>query len=116
MKLLADECCDSALVSFLRKEGHDVLYVTEYRPGALDSEVVEIARIEKRIIITEDKDFGELVYRLKIEAEGIILLRFNVNESQKKRQKIKILIAEYKDKLKKHLVVVTPERFRFRPL
>ena len=75
MKLLADECCDSALVSFLRKEGHDVLYVTEYRPGALDSEVVEIARIEKRIIITE-----------------------------------------YKDRLKKHLVVVTKERFRFRPL
>lgn len=44
MKLLADECCDSGLVSFLRKEGHDVLYITEYKPGALDLEVVERAK------------------------------------------------------------------------
>lgn len=49
MKLLADECCDSGLVSFLRKEGHDVLYITEYKPGALDLEVVERAKSEKRI-------------------------------------------------------------------
>jgi len=116
VKLLADECCDSGLVSFLRKEGHDVLYITEYKPGALDLEVVERAKSEKRIIITEDKDFGELVYRFKIDAEGIILLRFKVNEAQKKRQKIKILISEYKDRLKKHLVVVTQDGFRFRPL
>jgi len=116
VKLLADECCDSALVSFLRKEGHDVLYITEHEPGALDSEIIEKARIGKRIIITEDKDFGGLVYRFKIETEGIILLRFKVNEAQKKRQKIKILIEEYKDRLKKHLVVVNPEGFRFRPL
>lgn len=46
MKLLADECCDSGLVSFLRKEGHDVLYITEYKPGALDLEVVERAKSE----------------------------------------------------------------------
>ncbi|MBS3772056.1 MAG: DUF5615 family PIN-like protein [Bacteroidales bacterium] len=116
MKLLADECCDSALVSFLRKEGHDVLYVMEEKPGSLDSEVLEKAKSEKRIIITEDKDFGELVYRLKLEAEGIILLRFKVNEAPKKLQQIKILISEYKDRLKKNLVVVNPDGFRFRPL
>lgn len=48
MKLLADECCDSGLVSFLRKEGHDVLYITEYKPGALDLEVVERAKSESK--------------------------------------------------------------------
>jgi len=116
VKLLVDECCDSALVSFLRKQGHDVLYVTEDKPGLLDSEVLVRAKSEKRIIITEDKDFGELVYRLKLEAEGIILLRFNVNEAQKKHQRVKVLMTKYKDRLKKHLVVVNPDGFRFRPL
>jgi predicted nuclease of predicted toxin-antitoxin system len=78
MKLLADECCDAALVAALRVDSHDVLFVVESTPGSTDDEVLRQAYAEGRILLTEDKDFGELVYRLKRPARGIILLRFDV--------------------------------------
>jgi predicted nuclease of predicted toxin-antitoxin system len=80
VKFLADECCDTELVTLLRSEGHDVLYVMEFKPGALDKKVLEKAFAEKRILLTEDKDFGELVYRLKKPAYSIVLLRFDERE------------------------------------
>ncbi|MFH1702457.1 MAG: DUF5615 family PIN-like protein [Nitrospirota bacterium] len=51
MKFLADECCDTELVTLLRSEGHDVLYVMEFKPGALDKKVLEKAFAEKRILL-----------------------------------------------------------------
>ncbi|HET6528297.1 MAG TPA: DUF5615 family PIN-like protein [Balneolaceae bacterium] len=74
MKFLADECCDASLVKELRHAGHNVLYVMEYGPGSTDTEVLEKAFSERRVLITEDKDFGELVYRLKKPVTGVILL------------------------------------------
>ena len=51
--------CDAGLVSFLRSEGHDTVYMKESRPGAFDKEVLEKAFAEERILVTEDKDFGK---------------------------------------------------------
>jgi len=65
MKFLADECCDTAMILHLREEGHDVVSIQEEAPGIPDSEILLGAYNQKRILITEDKDFGELVYRLK---------------------------------------------------
>lgn len=65
MKFLADECCDAELFLLLRSQRYYVLYVTEFKPGALDEEVLKKAFSEKRILFTKDKNFGELVYRLK---------------------------------------------------
>ncbi len=55
MKFLADECCDTRLVASLKKDGHDVLYVLEKKPGVTDDEVLLDAYNERRILITEDK-------------------------------------------------------------
>lgn len=116
MKFLADECCDADLVSLLRSEGYDVAYVMEFQPGALDKEVLEKAFAEDRILLTEDKDFGELVYRLKKPAYGIVLLRFEVGERHLKWLRLKQLIDEYGFKLEGFFVVIDREKFRFRPL
>jgi predicted nuclease of predicted toxin-antitoxin system len=62
MEFLADECCDRGRVEELRQSGHDVLYVFESRRGATDDEVLALAFDQRRILLTEDKDFGELVY------------------------------------------------------
>lgn len=62
MRFLADECCDAALVSTLRGDGHDVLYAVESLRGATDDEILLRAFSERRILLTEEKDFGELVY------------------------------------------------------
>ena len=61
MNLLADECCDPKLVEALSGAGHDVLLILELKQGATDDEVLAIAFDEHWIIVTEDKDFGELV-------------------------------------------------------
>ena len=116
MKFLADECCDTGLVASLRKDGHDVLYVTEKKAGAIDDEILSDAWKEERILITEDKDFGELVYRFKKPTHGIVFLRVDVNERHIKWSRLKRLIDDHETKLQGHLTVVDAKKFRFRPL
>ncbi|MCL0079971.1 DUF5615 family PIN-like protein [Dehalococcoidia bacterium] len=116
MKFVADECCDAGLVSLLRSDGHEVVYVKEFRPGALDKEVLEKAFAEERILITEDKDFGELVYRLKKPAYAVVLLRFEVYQRHLKWPRLKQLIDRYGYRLKGLFVAVDAEKFRLRPL
>ena len=116
MKFIADECCDTALVTSLRKDGHDVLFVTEKKVGAIDDEILSDSYKEERILITEDKDFGELVYRLKKPTHGIVLLRMAVGERHVKWPRLKKLIDSYGTRLQGHFTVVDGKKFRFRPL
>jgi predicted nuclease of predicted toxin-antitoxin system len=60
VRWLADECVAAPLVDGLRRQGHDVLYVAECAAGLTDTDVVELARLEGRLLLTEDKDFGDL--------------------------------------------------------
>ena len=76
MRFLADECCDRAAVRALRASGHDVLSVSEITPRAEDSHVIRLALREKRILLTEDKDFGQLVFAHGQKTIGVIFLRF----------------------------------------
>ena len=116
LKFLADECCDAGLVVSLRKEGHDVLYVAEAQPGSSDDAILGQAYRDGRILLTEDKDFGELVYHLKKPAIGIMLIRIQVEERQIKWPRVKRLIEDYADRVPGHFVIVEAEKFRFRPL
>ena len=116
MKFLADECCDAGIVASLRAAGHDVAYVPERQAGISDDEVLQIAFAEGRILLTEDKDFGELVYRLKKPAYGMILIRIDVRERHRKWPRMEALIAKHQDELPGHFVVVDNDKFRFRPL
>lgn len=81
-----------------------------------DDSVLTRAFSEGRVLITEDKDFGELVYRLKKPAVGIILIRISVEKRTSKWPQTKKLIKEFGDRLKGHFVVVEENRFRFRKL
>jgi predicted nuclease of predicted toxin-antitoxin system len=116
MKFLADECCDTAMILHLREEGHDVVSIQEEAPGIPDSEILLDAYNQKRILITEDKDFGELVYRLKKPAFGVILLRFHPLEKELKTARLCELAEKYKDKLKGNFLVVGPDKIRIKKL
>lgn len=116
LKFLADECCDTGLVASLRKDGHDVFYVLEEKAGVADEVVLEEAYTKGRILLTEDKDFGELVCRLRKPAVGIVLIRIDVEKRHLKWPRLKKLIDEYADRLPRHFVVLDDEKFRFRPL
>ena len=63
MRLLADECVLRLEVEALRAGGCDVLWISEISPGIDDTEVLEKAQAEKRILVTADHDFGDLVFR-----------------------------------------------------
>lgn len=116
MKLLADECCDVALVEALRSDGYDVLYVLESLRGASDEEVLTRAFSEDRLLITEDKDFGELVYRLERPAKGIILLRFDIVDHTLKIPRIIALLRQDSQRLHGSFVVIEAGKIRVRPL
>lgn len=76
MKLVADESCDFSVVSGLRGAGHDVVAICEKMSGVSDEVVIALASSEKRLLLTEDKDFGQLVFAAAKENSGVVLVRY----------------------------------------
>jgi len=76
MKFLADENVEKPIVDMLRDKGHDVLFMSEITSGTIDDQLLEQANLEARTLLTNDKDFGELIYLQRKIATGIILMRF----------------------------------------
>jgi predicted nuclease of predicted toxin-antitoxin system len=76
MKILADENIEREIVSALREAGHSVSDIKETSPGIEDTDVLRIAYNSESILITNDKDFGDLVHREGRFSRGVILLRF----------------------------------------
>jgi len=76
MKILANENLPRLAVEDLRALGHDVLWVAESSPALTDRDVLDLAVRERRVLLTMDKDFGELAFRSKLPADcGIVLVR-----------------------------------------
>ena len=75
MILLADENLDRSVIERLRQHGHEVLAVAEMEPGIEDSVVLSRANERNALVVTEDKDFGELVFRQRLVHAGVILVR-----------------------------------------
>lgn len=75
MKILVDEGVDLLIVERLRQGCHQVRYVAEMEPGISDEVVLDLANLEGAILLTADKDFGELVFRQERITRGIILIR-----------------------------------------
>ena len=77
MRLFADENMPRAIVVQLRGLGHDILYASEAEPGAADRDWLVRAEAERRVILTSDKDFGDLIFRDRLTSHGVVLLRLN---------------------------------------
>lgn len=75
-RVLADENLPGGLVEALRAHGHDVLWVRTDAPGSLDEDLLALAQVQARAVMTMDKDFGVLAYRHKLPARhGMVPLR-----------------------------------------
>ena len=74
VRWIADECVAASLVASVRAAGHDVLYVAEVAAGFGDADVIALAMREKRLLLTEDKDFGDLVVRRGHAVPGVVLM------------------------------------------
>ena len=108
MRFLADECCDFAAVRALRSEGHDVLAVNEFQFRSIDKEVMELALAENRILLTEDKDFGWLVFAGRVESPGVILIRFPASARGLLAEAVLKLVREHASQLVGAFVVLQP--------
>ena len=112
MRFLADESCDFAVVRALRATGHDVMAVLEVALGAPDDVVLDLAVREDRIFLTEDKDFGQLVYAAAKMTKGVIFIRFPAPARQILPQVVVDLVEDKGETLAGHFIVIQPGRIR----
>lgn len=112
MKFLLDENVDFPVAIFLRSLNFNVKTISETQPSVEDKDVLTLANEENRILITNDKDFGYLVFKEKLPHKGIILLRLEDESSQTKISHLKRLLTTYKNKLENNFIVVTKTKVR----
>jgi len=114
MRILADESVDKQIVDHLRQDGHVVFYVAEMEPGISDDEVLSLATRESALLLTADKDFGELVFRQGRFAEGIILIRLAGLSQRRKGEIVSSAVRIHADELSQAFTVITPGVVRVR--
>jgi predicted nuclease of predicted toxin-antitoxin system len=115
MKFLLDESADFPLGDYLKSLGHDVTVIARDYPHALkDREVLAIAQQEQRILITNDRDFGELIFRQKLPHAGVILFRLGREDLAVKERWLDLLLAQHSDDLSVSFLVVTTRGVRAR--
>ena len=116
MRFLADECCDALIVRTLRQLDYEVIYIAELAPGITDDAVLKRAYQEERILITEDRDFGELVFRASKPSYGIIYVRIPPEDRLKKADRISTLVHDHAEDLAEAMVTLTLNTIRIRRL
>lgn len=114
MKLLADESVDRPVVDRLRQEGHDVVYIAEVSPSVTDDEVLQQANNFGALLLTADKDFGELVFRQGRLHTGVALLRLAGLSPSVKALIVAQAFQEHAHELPGAFSVVLPSSVRIR--
>jgi predicted nuclease of predicted toxin-antitoxin system len=116
MRILANENFPLDAVVSLRTDGHDVLWVRTEAPGISDVEVLDLARRDNRLIVTFDKDFGELAFHAHLPlASGIILFRLRAASAAQIAKFVSSVLMSRDDWLGS-FAVIDNFRIRIRPL
>lgn len=114
MNFLADESVDRQIVDRLRQDSHIVWYIAEMEPGISDDTVLDLANRETALLLTADKDFGELVYRQRRLAPGVVLIRLAGLSPMSKAEIVASTINKHATELQRAFTVITPGRIRIR--
>jgi predicted nuclease of predicted toxin-antitoxin system len=116
LRFLADQNVEEPVVTALRHAGHDVLQLAETLPvRAIDELILRRAREEDRILLTNDKDFGELTFLQRRATAGVVLVRMPSADSRRKAEKLLEVVARIGGRLSGAMVVVTERGVRRRP-
>lgn len=113
MRFPVDECTGSKVSQWLRGENHEVFSVFDEARGMTDDEVPAKADGENWILITNDKDFGEMVFRERRTHHGVVFLRLDDERAANKIEVLRRLLASYAEKLPEEFVVATETKVRF---
>lgn len=114
MKFLADESLDVPIVEELRHVGHEVQYVAEMSPGINDDSVLDLARREDALLLTADRDFGDLVFRQRRVTAGVVLVRLAGLSIPEKTTIVLKAVQAYEDQLPRAFTVISAGAVRVR--
>ncbi len=114
MRLLADESVDGPVVARLRSDGHEVAWIAEDTPGLADDAVLARAFQSGIVLLTADKDFGELVYRHRLPHAGVLLLRLSGLDEVTKTDLVSQAIREHSVNLACAFSVLGEDTLRIR--
>ena len=113
MRIIADENCDRMLVVALREAGHDVLSIRESEKGQDDSYIFDLARTERRVVLTSDLDFGHLCEHRFPHPPAIVVMRLDrIDRHVRARRVLEALNVA--GSIEGHLLIVEPSRLRIR--
>ena len=116
MKFLADESLDYPLVELLRKNGYEVVYAAEFMSASDDETILHTANENASILITKDKDFGEMVVRFRKKTFGLILIRIAALNTVEKCNFVLRVIDQYQNELPHSFIIVQEDKIRIRKL
>lgn len=114
MNLVADENIDRGIVERLRRDGHQVDWIAESSPTISDDEVLRRAAVGGAVLVTEDKDFGELVYRRGLTHAGVLLIRLEGMDNAAKAEVVSQVVRDNVTELPGAFAVVSSDSFRLR--
>ena len=112
MRFLVDECTGPAVAKWLRSLHHDVFSVYDEARGLDDESIIEKANRENYVLVTNDKDFGELVFHRRKAHKGVILLRLEDERSENKIAVLNRVLDSHSDKLVNNFIIVTERTMR----
>ncbi len=116
MKFLVDEGVDFPIVDHLRDCDYEVDSILEDEPGISDREVLTRAVSDERILVTSDKDFGDMVFRQQYAVGGVLLLRLAGTSLDKKGQIVAEVLDDKGEALRDHFTVVDSDKIRMREM
>lgn len=113
MNLLADESVDRQIVVRLRQDGYNVSYVPELKSGITDTEVLELANSLSALLLTLDKDFGELIFQHSSSSLlGVVLVRLGGLSAELKAETVAGAFSKHSSDFKNQFSVITSGRVR----
>lgn len=114
MKLVADESVEGPTVNALRAAGHEVLSIAEFSPGIDDTEVLNIARRQDALLLTADKDFGDLVFRNCERHCGVLLIRSPQDNLEENASNTLAAIDQHGSEMRYRFAVLAKRGLRIR--
>jgi predicted nuclease of predicted toxin-antitoxin system len=114
VKFLIDECVDEEIVEQLRRDNHTIIYVAEIEMGISDDEVLSLSNQSNVVLLTADKDFGELIFRQRKLSHGVILIRLHGLTAKRKAEIVSEAITKHQQEMVNAFTVISHNAVRIR--
>lgn len=115
LKFLVDVGVGTGVEDLLREQGYDTKTIRSIDPAMDDSEIIRLAHAEDRMVVTMDKDFGELVYHSAASHSGVLLLRLDDATGEEKKRVVESILLAHADRIQNSFCVFQNGRLRIRP-